>query len=263
MNLVAAAKLGHARTALRDAKPFFDATRQAAVRLIAGSAGVKHVYLGAGGRVRRPAIVVICGDRGLCGGYNVNVCKAAHAFIKSRRDEGSDVSLITVGSKARDYFIRRRERISESFTGVSEDPSYDAASRIGESLLDAFAAGGIDGIYLAYTEFKSVVRHDAKVMGLLPADPSDHPESSPVNYDSDPESILDYIIPKYVNTIIYGAMLESAACEQGARMTSMESATDNADEMISKLTLSYNRARQSAITQEITEIVSGAGAAAR
>jgi F-type H+-transporting ATPase subunit gamma len=232
--------------------------RRVVAGVVAGSGGVSHRYLGVR-RVRRSVVVAFCGDRGLCGGYNVNVCKAARALMKSKRDDGVEVSVVTIGSKARDYFVRRREHISDGFTGVSENPSYAAAAEIGEKLLAGYSGGEIDEIILVHTEFKSAIKHEVKLTKLLPANDIGTSVAK-VGYDSSPEVVIDYIMPKYINTVIYRAMLESTACEQGARMTAMKSATDNADEMINKLTLSYNRARQSAITQEITEIVSGAGA---
>lgn len=260
MNLVAASKLQKAKIRLSDTRPFFNETKRVIATIVNSSKNIKHSFL-TSRDVKNIAVIIISSDRGLCGGYNANINKEVAGLINDKSEK-----LITIGNKSKDYFKRRNKNIVKSYTGVSEKPTYEDANNIGILITDMFAKGEADEIYLAYTEFKSTISHEPKITKILPLDASaftiDENEIGFFNmmYEPDEESVLDYIIPKYINTIIFGAMTESSACEQGARMTSMDSATENASDMISSLTLKYNRARQGAITQEITEIVSGANA---
>ncbi len=261
MNLVASSKLTRAKNRLMDTRPFFQETRKVIAGVVNGSKGISHPFLEQR-EVKKKAIILITGDRGLCGGYNANVSKAA----MSHADDVNNVSAITVGSKGREFFKRRGIKIIESFTGISEKPGYSDALKIGQLALDLFTKGEADEIYLAYTEFITTLYSEPKVIKVLPVDvnefTNDDGDSSGQSltiYEPDEEAVLEYVIPKYVNTVIFGAMVESAVCELGARMTAMDSATENASEMIDSLNLLYNRARQGQITQEITEIVGGSG----
>lgn len=259
MNLVASSKLQKARQRLDDTREFFEATREAIGKVMNASQGITNVYFREG-EGDKSLVIVIAGDRGLCGGYNSNVCKEAFNVLK----EKDNSTLITIGNKSREYFKRRNFNISQSYTGISESPDYEDAKKIGQRALDMFLNGEVKEIYLAYTQFKSTLSHEPVAVKLLPVDAEAfkvEEKSNSLNlYEPSEEEVLDYIIPKYVTTHIYGSLVESSACELGARMTAMDSATENADEMIGNLTLLYNRARQGAITQEITEIVSGANA---
>ncbi|MCL2352015.1 MAG: ATP synthase F1 subunit gamma [Firmicutes bacterium] len=259
MNLVAASKLQRARQKLESARPFYQETRRV-IESLAALSGAESPFL-RGRPVRTSGFVVIAADRGLCGGYNVNVCKLAGRLINEK--SGESESIVTVGSKSRDYFRRRRKNIVRTFQGISETPFYEDAAEIGHLLTDSFESGEMDEIYLVYTEFKSVVSHVPRAIKLLPVEPDGGGETRPqalMNYEPNPEELLALLIPKYVNTVIYGAMAEASACEQGARMTGMDAATKNSRKLIAALTLEYNRARQGAITQEINEIVGGANA---
>jgi F-type H+-transporting ATPase subunit gamma len=206
-------------------------------------------------------VIVITGDRGLCGGYNVNVCKTAVGVT----EKCDNVAFVTIGSKGKDYLKHRKQEIMLSYKGISEKPQYDDAKQIGSALLEMYDKGEIDEVYLAYTEFISTISNEPKLIKLLPMDATEF-MNEPVEsntltiYEPDEEEVLGYIVPKYVNTVLYGAMVESAVCELGSRMTAMDSATENASEMIDSLNLLYNRVRQGAITQEITEIVGGSNA---
>lgn len=268
MNLVAASKLQKAKQKLTSIRPFFVETQRVIQNIVGSSVGIKHVFLEKR-EVKNILLILVTGDKGLCGGYNANACKEAHNLIKSKPDSNS--SLIVIGNKGRDYFTRRHVPINKTFTGISESAPYEKAADIGQIAIDQFLSGEVDEVYVVYTEFKSTLSHHPKAVRLLPVDISRFEkkavDSSEVGkpktmmvYEPDEETVLDYVIPRYVKTSVFGSMVESAACELGARMTSMDSATDNAEEMISKYTLQYNRARQGAITQEITEIVSGANA---
>ncbi len=261
MYLVASSKLTRARNRLNDTRPFFNETRKAIADILSGSKGIKHPLLERR-EVKSSAVIVLAGDRGLCGGYNVNVSKAA----LERANASKDAKIISVGSKAREYFKARNKSIVDSYTGVSEKPSYETASKIAGKALELFLSGEADEVYLAYTEFISTLTSEPKVIKILPVDVDEFKSDNAAAkshaltiYEPNEEAVLNYVIPKYVNTVIFGALVESSVCELGARMTAMDSATENASEMIDYLNLMYNRARQGAITQEITEIVSGSG----
>jgi F-type H+-transporting ATPase subunit gamma len=256
MNLVASSKLSRAKARLEDTRPFFRETRNVIASIVNGSKGISHPYIQSR-EVKNSAVIVIAGDRGLCGGYNANVCKTA--FNQAKKN---DARLITIGSKSKEFFKSKGMEIIESYTGISEKPSYEDALKIGSQALELFTSGTVDEVYLAYTEFISTLSSEAKLIKILPVDVSEfeaEKTSSQTLYEPNEEAVLDYVIPKYINTVLYGAMVESAVCELGARMTAMDSATENAEEMIADLNLIYNRVRQGAITQEITEIVGGSG----
>jgi len=256
MNMVAASKLQRARGKMESLHPFVEETVRITRDISAFISDRNNPYI-----KERPAshtlIIVISADRGLCGGYNVNVSKAAYALAGEKPGE----QLITVGTKARDYFRRRHKNIIRTYSGVSETPFYEDANDIGLLAVDLYDSGEVDEVYLVYTEFQSVVSFLPKTVKLLPLQTQAEGEANGAfDFEPDEETFLSFIVPRTVSTVIYGAMVESAACEQGARMTSMDSATKNSSELISRFTLQYNRARQDAITQELTEIVSGANA---
>ena len=180
--------------------------------------------------------------------------------IKNKEND----KVIAVGGKGKEFF-KSRFNLKQSFTDISEKPTYEDALQIGRLALEMFTSGEVDEVYLAYTEFVSTLVSEPKLIKLFPLDVDDFKNedtssaSALTIYEPSEEEVLEYVIPKYVNTVLYGALVESAVCELGARMTAMDSATENAEEMINSLNLIYNRARQSAITQEITEIVGGSG----
>ncbi len=263
MNLVAASKLQRAKTLLTATRPYANEVKATIRKVVTSSKGISHPLM-----EERPIgkvlIIVLTGDRGLCGGFNVNVCKQAAELMKKHKN--TEYSLIVVGTKGRDYFVRRNIKIRDVFSGISEKPFYDDAAIIGKMAIEAFMEKGVDEVYIVYSEFKSTITHEPTTLRLLPVEPLGFDEEpikgahSMCDYEPSPEAVLEYIIPKFVNTAIYGALVESGACEQGARMTSMDQATENAQQMIESYTLQFNRARQGAITQEITEIISGANA---
>lgn len=260
MHLVASSKLTRAKSRFEQTKPFAKETRRVIANIVEGSGTVSHPYLDKR-EVKNSAVIVLTGDRGLCGGYNVNVCKEAYKQISSN----TATKVITVGSKARDFFKTKKCDIIKSLVGISEKPTYEDALEIGRFALEMFTNGEVDEVYLAYTEFISTLSSEPKLIKILPVDTSEFKTEAsegvkPLTiYEPSEEAVLDYVIPKYINTVLFGALVESAVCELGARMTAMDSATENAGEMIDDLNLLYNRVRQGAITQEITEIVSGSG----
>lgn len=255
MNLVASSKLNKSKERFMQIRPFFDMSRSVIADIAGGATNLSHPYV-TEREVKHATIVVLAGDRGLCGGYNVSVCQEA-----LRLSEG-ECDFVTIGSKAADFFKSRGKTISRAIRGISENPTYEDARVIGEEMLEKFAKGETDEVYLAYTKYNSTISYESTCIRLLPFDLEEFKEeggnSGMTLYEPSPETVLDYVLPKYINTVIYGAMAESALCEQSARMTAMDSATENADDMLDTLNTKYNRARQGAITQEITEIIGGA-----
>ena len=236
-------------------------------RVVEKTGNTKNVFM-TQREVKRTAYIIVTGDMGLAGGYNINVAKLAEKHIKNK----DNAVLFMVGSKGRNYFKNRSYNIQGEFIGISEHPNFFKAKEITNIAMEGFKNGDFDEVYLVYTRFLSTISQKPYLMQLLPLAPADlKPKGKGLDfeqetdltgmiYEPDPEVLLDYLIPNYVANTLYGAMIESAASEQGARRTAMESATTNANEMIDALTLKYNRVRQAAITQEISEIVSGAEA---
>lgn len=263
MKLVSTVKLQRARQRAEDSKPYFKYMYQTVSSLLAKAGNVDHPYLRPNGS-ENIGIVVITSNRGLAGGYNANIAR----MIQSSGFEKEKVHLYTVGQKGADTLARKGYVISEDVSEVIDSPAYDDARRLGERLLADYSSGEIGEIYLAYTEFKNTVSQIPKLMKLLPVDKelaenqADTESEDPaiMKFEPNEEEALGLLIPKYMTSMLYGAFLEAAASENGARMQAMDSATNNAQEIISDLELKYNRARQGAITQELTEIIAGADA---
>ncbi len=262
MKLVSTVKLQRARSRAENARPYFDKMYETIQSILAKSERLDHPFLTGSGSERK-AVIVVTSNRGLAGGYNNNVTR----LIVDSGWRKEDVDIYGVGRKGVETLARRDYHIVSDDSEVMNAPSFADAAAIGEKVLDAFAAGEIGEIYLAYTKFKNTVVHVPTLIRLLPVDVEEKQEAGKqtksetlMNYEPGPEEALDLLIPKYINSTIFGAFIESAASENGARMQAMDAATSNADEMISTLSLVYNRARQGAITQELTEIISGAEA---
>lgn len=264
MKLVATVKLQKARGKAECAKPYFDAMYETVSTMLARTGNIEHKYLKPGETTKK-GVIVITANRGLAGGYNSSITKLVSGSGISEKD----MVIYAVGTKGRDYFSRRNYEIAADYSEVINEPMYKDAMEIGAAVLKDFEEGKIGEIYLAYTSFKNTVVHTPEMVKLLPMnqeevvskiDTTDEEEKDLMTYEPDEEEALDIIIPKYVNSLIYGALMESVASENGARMTAMDNATSNAEEMISDLALKYNRARQSSITQELTEIIAGANA---
>lgn len=262
MKLVSTVKLQRARSRAENARPYFDKMYETIQSILAKSERLDHPFLTGSGSERK-AVIVVTSNRGLAGGYNNNVTR----LIVDSGWRKEDVDIYGVGRKGVEALARRDYYIVSDDSEVMNAPSFADAAAIGEKVLDAFAAGEIGEIYLAYTKFKNTVVHVPTLIRLLPVDVEEKTETEKqvksetlMNYEPGPEEALNLLIPKYINSTIFGAFIESAASENGARMQAMDAATSNADEMISTLSLVYNRARQGAITQELTEIISGAEA---
>lgn len=259
MKLVATVKLQKARSKAENSKPYFDAMYKAVTTMLAKSGSVNHPYLNNDGKGKK-AIITITSNRGLAGGYNTNLIK----LITGSKLAKEDVLLYTIGRKGRDGLARRGYEVKADYSDVINEPLYTDAMEIANDILNAYTAGEISEIYLAYTCFVNTVSQVPVLIKLLPVSPDDvvikEDDQAVMDYEPEEEEALDIIVPKYVSSLIYGALVEAIASENGARMTAMDNATSNADEMIGNLSLMYNRARQGSITQELTEIIAGANA---
>ena len=263
MKLVSTVKFQKAKVKAETTRPYFDKMYETVSSILSRSGNIHHRYL-MQGESQKKAVIVITSNRGLAGGYNSNVEKA----VTSVGFNPADVQLYAVGSKGRDNLSKKGYAVAKDYGDVIEAPTYRAAMDIGRDVLNAFSSGEVGEIWMAYTVFKNTITHIPKMIRLLPvAVPEEETAEEKkdgslllMNFEPEPEEVLDAVIPKYINSVIYGGMMDAVASENGARMTAMDNATSNAEDMIENLTLSYNRARQGAITQEITEIVSGAEA---
>lgn len=261
MELVSSAKLRKAKEELQKTKPYFNMLEETIQDIFLSTKGIQHPFV-TPREVKKTAYIVISADRGLCGGYNANVIKTAQSHMT---EKGSS-SVITVGTKARDHFKKRGFDIDGEFNHVTEDPSYSIAQSISRLSLELFKQELIDEVYLVFTEFISTITQKPKAIKLLPLEVEASPDAPKkesrtlMAYEPSPEVVLDYLVPKYLDGMIFGALVESGTSQQAARRVAMESATDNAEEMIDGLKLQYNQARQASITQEIAEIVGGAEA---
>ena len=262
MKMVSASKLRKSQTRMLEMRPYADKMGTILKNLAQGAESGLHPLL-----VCRPRkiveVVVITSDRGLCGAFNSNILKAAAKHITQVRQEGFEVSISVVGKKAVDYFRRRNIPLRGIWTGLSGRIAYSNAQEVASDIIDHYVSESIDEVVLLYNEFKSVVSHQVNVARLLPlADAGgqegrgDEP-SRDFLYEPSQEEIFTVLLPKNVEIQIFRALLESQAAEEAARMTAMENATKNANEMIDRLTLQYNKARQAAITKELMDIVGG------
>ena len=258
MKLVSTVKLQRAKGRAEESKPYFDAMYQTVTSVLARTSGLTHPYL-EGGSSDRTGIVVITSNRGLAGGYNSNIVK----LIKENGFEPQKTDIYNIGRKGREGLARAGYNIAADYSEIIDDPVYADAMHIGHRVLEDFAQGRIGQIYLAYTFFKNTVVQVPTLLKLLPIQHSEEESGkgdAVMNFEPEEEEALELIIPKYMNSLIFGGLTEAVASENGARMQAMDSATSNAEDMIAKLSLQYNRARQGAITQELTEIIAGANA---
>ena len=259
MKLVSTVKLQKAKTRAESTDPYFNYMYKTVSSMLAKSGNINHPYL-TPGESDKKAVVVISSNRGLAGGYNSNIVK----LITESDWNKEDLDIYAIGGKGEEMLQSRSYNIVESAPQIMEDPTYADAAALCKRVLDSFAKGEVGEIYLAYTHFKNTVVHEPKLIKLLPVDIKDMPEQEEdnvlMNYEPNQEEALNLIIPKYVTSLLYGALVEAVASENGARMQAMDSATSNAEDMISDLSLKYNRARQGSITQELTEIIAGASA---
>ncbi len=259
MKLVSTVKLQRARGGAERSKSYFTCMYETVRSILARVGHVEHKYL-MPGKTGKKAVILVSSNRGLAGGYNSNVAKLVTRNAEWKKE---DVLIYAIGSKGRDIAAREGYEIREDYPEIMEQPAYADAIFLTERLLKAFELGEISEIYLAYTSFKNTVSHVPTLMKLLPVEVEADEEQggeAMMNFEPKDEEALDLIVPKYIASLIYGGFVESLASENGARMQAMDNATSNAEELIDDLALMYNRARQSSITQELTEIIAGAGA---
>jgi F-type H+-transporting ATPase subunit gamma len=261
MKMVSAAKLRRAQENVVAARPYARKLREVMERLAQSQEMDPHPLMVRRETSPRALIILVTSDRGLCGGFNANISKAAERFIREHRDDYSDATLMTIGRKGYD-FLKHRQKIVNNYSGIISKPTYQAAALIAQEVIQGFLAEEYDDVFLFYNAFRSVMSQDITCEQLLPISPPETSEAteSGVEYIYEPTKgeLLGELLPKSIEVAIFKAMLESVASEHGARMTAMDSASKNATEMIGKLTLIYNRARQAAITKELMEIISGA-----
>jgi len=265
MEMVAASKLKRAQNAAIASRPYADKLREVVFSIASGSGGVKHPML-QHREVKRTAYLVITSDRGQAGGLNNNLLKKLLSEIQSRHSSPDQYSVFVIGRKGSDFLRRRKLPVAGEILGVSDSPTFMDIKPIAAEAVKGFEDGSYDELILAYNEFRNAITQIPTLKKLLPLDASEFSgaasQGAKAEYEYEPsaEEVLQVLLPKYAETIVYSAMLDNKASEHGARMTAMGSATKNATKMIAELTLTYNRARQAAITQEIAEIVAGANA---
>jgi F-type H+-transporting ATPase subunit gamma len=257
MKMIAAARLRRAQEAAERARPYAAKLAETFAVVAAGIEPDAHPLL-ARREERRVDLLVLTSDRGLCGGYNANLLRVAHGFV---RTDGREIGVAVVGRKGVEYFRRRGTKIVQQHVGVAATPVPELTRELAAALTQRFVDGETDAVYLAYSRFRSAISQVPTVTPLLPiALPTS--DTPPVDYIFEPDraALLDMLLPRYVQAVVTQALLEATASEHGARMTAMDNATTNASDMISRLTLVMNRVRQAAITKELMEIVSGAEA---
>jgi len=262
MKLVSTVKLQRARAGAERSKTYFTCMFETVNSILSRVGHVEHKYL-IPGKSKKKAVIVITSNRGLAGGYNTNITK-----LVTRKEDWNkeDIVVYAIGNKGREILARHGYDIREVLPEVIESPTYADAMLLSQRLLKAFEEEEIGEIYLAYTSFKNTVSHIPTLLKLLPVEYDKEEvdkkaeDTALMNFEPEDVEALDMIIPKYISSLIYGAMVEAVASENGARMQAMDNATSNAEEMIGNLSLMYNRARQGSITQELTEIIAGAEA---
>ncbi|HYO04872.1 MAG TPA: F0F1 ATP synthase subunit gamma [Mycobacterium sp.] len=276
--LIATSRIAKAQARVQAARPYSEEITNMLTEL-AGASALDHPLLVARETPKRAGVLVVSSDRGLCGGYNANVLRQSEELFALLREEGKTPVIYAVGRKALGYYQFRDRDVSQSWTGFSERPTYEQAREIADTLVTAFMAGadddgddpgadgilGLDELHIVFTEFKSMLSQSAVARRIAPMviEYVGEPETGPqtlFSFEPNAESLFDALLPRYVATRVYSALLEAAASESASRRRAMKSATDNADDLIKALTLEANRERQAQITQEISEIVGGANA---
>lgn len=279
--LIATSRIAKAQARVQAARPYATEITNMLTEL-AGASALDHPLLVARENPKRAAVLVVSSDRGLCGGYNANVLRRAEELFSLLRDEGKSPVVYVVGRKALGYYNFRQRDVAESWTGFSERPTYEHAKEIADTLVTAFMSGadddgddggadgilGVDELHIVSTEFRSMLSQTAAALRIAPMVVEyveDAPDEGPhtlFSFEPNAENLFDALLPRYIATRVYAALLEAAASESASRRRAMKSATDNADDLIKALTLAANRERQAQITQEISEIVGGANALA-
>ncbi|MCA1065455.1 F0F1 ATP synthase subunit gamma [Rossellomorea sp. AcN35-11] len=261
MEMVSASKLNRAETNAKAFVPYMEKIQEVVTSISLGSTDVTHPML-VSRPVKKTGYLVITSDRGLAGAYNSSVIRAVSNAIKERHSSKDEYAIIALGRIGRDFFQKRGDNVVEGIVGLPDQPNFADIKDIANKAVSMFSDGAYDELYMFYNHYVSAIQQDVTEKKVLPLTELDSSSSKLTSYEFEPnaEDILEVLLPQYAESLIYGALLDGKASEHAARMTAMRNATDNAKEIINSLTLSYNRARQAAITQEITEIVGGAAA---
>lgn len=263
MEMVAASKMRRAQERMAATRPYADRMRSVIQHLAHAHTEYKHPYM-VEREVKRVGIIAISTDRGLCGGLNINMFKAALHTMKEWRDKNIEVDLCTIGQKAQGFFSRVGGRILAQAVQLGDAPKLIDVIGTVKTMLDAYDQGEIDRIYLIYNRFVSTMTQQPRVEQLLPITVQERDAALKHHwdylYEPNAETVLDQLLMRYVESLVYQGVVENVACEMAARMVAMKAASDNAGNLISELKLAYNKARQAAITQELSEIVAGASA---
>ncbi|AIJ21448.1 ATP synthase gamma chain [Amycolatopsis methanolica 239] len=287
MELIATSRIGRAQARVEASRPYAEEITKVLSALAGGAASLDDPFLVERPNPKRAAVLVVTSDKGLCGGYNTNVLRATEELLSLLRSEGKEPQVYVIGGKGLNYYRFRNREVVDSWTGFSDQPRYENAAAAGETLTKAFLAGadddadgpgedgvlGVDEVHIVYTEFKSMLTQTPVAKRMAPleveyvedgAEGTAQPGEILPAYEFEPSAdrLLSALLPKYINTRIFSALLESAASELAARRTAMKSASDNASELVETYTRLANQARQAQITQEISEIVGGADALA-
>jgi F-type H+-transporting ATPase subunit gamma len=261
MQMVSAAKLNRAETNAKSFVPYMEKIQEVVASIANGTSGSNHPML-TSRPVKKAGYLVITSDRGLAGAYNSSILRHVYRTINKRHKSADEYTVIVVGKVGLQYFKNRQMPIHDSIVGLADQPSFADIKAIASNTVQMYVNGEFDELYMYYNHYVSAIQQDLTEKKLLPLTDIDTKGGAKGSYEYEPseEAILEELLPQYAESLIYGALLDAKASEHASRMTAMKSATDNADDLIGSLTLSYNRARQAAITQEITEIVGGAAA---
>lgn len=269
MEMVATAKIKKAQERIESARPYALSMMEVLGNVARYVQGATHPLLEEHPERKRVAIIALTSDRGLCGAFNANILRLTEGLVRDAEEQGAEAEIIAVGKKALSYLKYRGIQPVAEYRDISDKPTFAHARSIAAQIIPAYAEGRVDAAYVVFNRFKNVAEQKAEVHQLLPIErrvveqeENEEPLGPKPEYlfEPSPAAVLEKLLPMYVETLIYRALLESAASEQGARRVAMKSATDNAGEIITTLTRSYNRARQASITNEIAEIVGGAAA---
>ncbi|HEX2200595.1 MAG TPA: F0F1 ATP synthase subunit gamma [Gammaproteobacteria bacterium] len=261
MEMVAASKMRKAQARMRAARPYAEKIRKVVAHLAHAHAEYQHPYT-IKRELRRVGVIIVSTDRGLCGGLNANLFRAAIQVIKGWDTQGVDIDICTIGAKAAGFFSRVGGNIVAQVVHLGDQPRLEKLIGTVKVMLDAYEAGRIDQLFLAYNRFINSMTQRPQIEQLLPLEPGEDIEPKLWDYLYEPEAqeVLDHLLQRYIESLVYQGVVENIACEQAARMVAMKSASDNAGKLIDELRLVYNKARQAAITRELAEIVGGAAA---
>lgn len=262
MKMVAAAKLRKAQERAEASRPYTEKMKEVIASIAARTEDVDHPLLEVR-EVKKTAYLVITSDRGLAGGYNANILRSLVQTIRKQHQSSDEYGIFAIGRKGRDFFKKRNYPLIGEIIGLSDSPTFADIKDIVRTAVQMYAEGVFDELYLVYNEFVSAISQrpvEKKLLPLVELEAETGNLNTQIDFEPSAEGVLNVLLPRYAETLIFSAVLEAKASEQGARMTAMGNATDNAEDMIQGLTLTFNRARQASITQEISEIVGGANA---